>query len=256
MTEEDKAEVRALALDVIRDYRDRGCPEPEPISAELAPRDDDVARLRGRARRVRPDAHGGDGARRRRRPAGRGAGRRRGTRRVPRRRHRLRPVGTARRHPAQGGRDPVHDRREERRASAAPGGRTRIPGARVDVGNHFYCYSFEPSDHWTEFFAQQPELQAYFDGVMRKYGIDEHVRWETEVLGATWDDDVGDVVGARPRRRRHRGDARGARGDLGGRAAQPTEPPGHPRAATRSPGRRSTRRAGTTTSTSPASASR
>ncbi len=36
------------------------------------------------------------------------------------------------------------------------------PGARVDVGNHFYCYSFEPSDHWTEFFAEQPELQAYF----------------------------------------------------------------------------------------------
>ena len=40
------------------------------------------------------------------------------------------------------------------------------PGARVDVGNHFYCYSFEPSDHWTEFFAQQPELQAYFEAVM------------------------------------------------------------------------------------------
>ena len=29
MSEEDKAEVRAIALDVIRDYRDRGCPEPE-----------------------------------------------------------------------------------------------------------------------------------------------------------------------------------------------------------------------------------
>src|SRR3990170_1435277 len=35
MTDEDKAEVRALALDVIRDYRDRGCPEPEPIGADL-----------------------------------------------------------------------------------------------------------------------------------------------------------------------------------------------------------------------------
>ena len=35
MTEEDKAEARALALEVIRDYRDRGCPEPEPVSAEL-----------------------------------------------------------------------------------------------------------------------------------------------------------------------------------------------------------------------------
>ncbi|HEY2564325.1 MAG TPA: hypothetical protein VGI44_11475, partial [Acidimicrobiales bacterium] len=35
MSDEDKAEVRVLALEVIRDYRDRGCPEPEPISAEL-----------------------------------------------------------------------------------------------------------------------------------------------------------------------------------------------------------------------------
>ncbi len=35
MSEEDKAAVRKIALDVITDYRDRGCPEPEPISAEL-----------------------------------------------------------------------------------------------------------------------------------------------------------------------------------------------------------------------------
>ena len=63
------------------------------------------------------------------------------------------------------------------------------PGARVDVGNHFYCYSFEPSDHWTEFFARQPELQAYFESVMTRHGIGPHVRWETEVLGAAWDDD-------------------------------------------------------------------
>ena len=69
MTEEDKAEVRALALDVIRDYRDRGCPEPEPVSAELLHEMMDVARRARRARRVRADAHGGDGARRRRRPA-------------------------------------------------------------------------------------------------------------------------------------------------------------------------------------------
>ena len=35
MSEEDKAAVRKIALDVITDYRDRGCPDPEPISAEL-----------------------------------------------------------------------------------------------------------------------------------------------------------------------------------------------------------------------------
>src|SRR5690606_8684525 len=35
MTEEDKDAVRARALEVIKDYRDRGCPEPEPLSEEL-----------------------------------------------------------------------------------------------------------------------------------------------------------------------------------------------------------------------------
>ena len=81
--------------------------------------------------------------------------------------------------------------------NAGPGGtwyENRYPGARVDVGNHFYCYSFEPSDHWTEFFSRQPELQAYFEGVMRRYGIDEHIRWETEVVSARWDDGSGWVV--------------------------------------------------------------
>ena len=35
MSEEDKAAVRKIALEVIADYRDRGCPEPEPIGPEL-----------------------------------------------------------------------------------------------------------------------------------------------------------------------------------------------------------------------------
>ena len=35
MSEEDKDAVRARALEVIKDYRDRGCPEPEPLSEEL-----------------------------------------------------------------------------------------------------------------------------------------------------------------------------------------------------------------------------
>jgi 4-hydroxyacetophenone monooxygenase len=65
------------------------------------------------------------------------------------------------------------------------------PGARVDVGNHFYCYSFEPSDAWTEFFARQPELQRYFETTMRKHGIDEHIRFATEVTGCTWDEARG-----------------------------------------------------------------
>src|SRR5262245_22193637 len=65
------------------------------------------------------------------------------------------------------------------------------PGCRVDVGNHFYCYSFEPSDQWTEYFARQPELQAYFASVMDRHGIEPHIRWNTEVVSAQWDDTAG-----------------------------------------------------------------
>src|SRR6185436_11810722 len=75
--------------------------------------------------------------------------------------------------------------------NAGPGGtwyRNTYPGARVDVGNHFYCYSFEPADQWTHFFAEQPELQAYFQRVMDAHGVGPHVRWQTEVVDATWDE--------------------------------------------------------------------
>ena len=77
--------------------------------------------------------------------------------------------------------------------NAGPGGtwwENRYPGCRVDVGNHFYCYSFEPSDHWTEFFAQAPELRQYFVDVMHRHDIEPHVRWETEVVRAVWDEDA------------------------------------------------------------------
>ena len=90
-----------------------------------------------------------------------------------------------------------------------PGGtwwENTYPGARVDVGSHFYCYSFEPSHHWGEFFARQPELQAYFARVMDRYGVTPHVRFGRAVERAVWDDDTqewhvhlddGTVLGAR-----------------------------------------------------------
>ena len=52
-----------------------------------------------------------------------------------------------------------------------PGGtwwENRYPGARVDVGSHQYCYSFEPAHHWSEYYCQQPELRDYFARVRRQ----------------------------------------------------------------------------------------
>jgi 4-hydroxyacetophenone monooxygenase len=78
--------------------------------------------------------------------------------------------------------------------NGGPGGtwwENRYPGARVDIGSHFYCYSFEPADHWSEYFSQHPELRAYFARVMTKYQIEQHCRFATRVESAEFDDDTG-----------------------------------------------------------------
>ncbi len=189
MSDEDQAEARALALDIIRDYRDRGCPEPEPISPELLhemmswlvcePVPEEYVPMLLEEMEL-----DGTDARRAPVPADRAA-----AAAFP-----VVVIGCGESGLLAG------IRLKEAgipftiiEKNAGVGGtwwENTYPGARVDVGNHFYCYSFEPSDHWTEFFARQPELQAYFDRVMRKHGIEPYVRFETEVLGATWDDDT------------------------------------------------------------------
>lgn len=189
MSDEDQAEARALALEIIRDYRDRGCPEPEPISPELLhemmswlvcePVPEEYVPMLLEEMEL-----DGTDARRAPVPADRAA-----AAAFP-----VVVIGCGESGLLAG------IRLKEAgipftiiEKNAGVGGtwwENTYPGARVDVGNHFYCYSFEPSDHWTEFFARQPELQAYFDRVMRKHGVEPHVRFETEVLGATWDDDT------------------------------------------------------------------
>ena len=116
--------------------------------------------------------------------------------------------------------------------NAGPGGtwwENRYPGARVDIGSHFYCYSFEPADHWTEYFSQHPELRAYFERIMDKYRIEEHCRFNTTVESATFDEATGrwsvTVKNADGTDR----DARRARGDQRRRRAQHPEAARHPR---------------------------
>jgi len=73
-----------------------------------------------------------------------------------------------------------------------PGGtwwENRYPGARVDVGSHQYCYSFEPAHHWSQYYCQHDELRAYFERVVDKYGLRPHCRFATAVTKIEWDDD-------------------------------------------------------------------
>ncbi len=75
-----------------------------------------------------------------------------------------------------------------------PGGTwwdNRYPGARVDIGSHFYCYSFEPADHWSEYFVRQPELRDYFVRVLADHDLESHCRFRTRVDAATYDEASG-----------------------------------------------------------------
>jgi len=83
-----------------------------------------------------------------------------------------------------------------------PGGtwwENRYPGARVDVGSHQYCYSFEPGHHWSEYYCRQPELRDYFAEVLDKYDLRRRTRFGTTVTAVTWDEPSSqwrvDVVG-------------------------------------------------------------
>jgi 4-hydroxyacetophenone monooxygenase len=61
------------------------------------------------------------------------------------------------------------------------------PGCRVDSPNHTYSYSFEPND-WPQHFSDQRTLLDYFRRVADEYGIRDAVQFETEVEEAAFDE--------------------------------------------------------------------
>lgn len=190
MSEEDKARVREVALPVIADYRDRGCPVPDALPAELVREMLDWAACESVDDDNLPlmleelDLEGVD----------------------PRRPTTLEDTDGFRVVVIGCGESGVLAGVRLKQAdidftivekNAGPGGtwwENSYPGARVDVANHFYCYSFEPSNHWDHFFAEQPELRQYFRDVVDRHNLEPHIRWNTEVVSAAWDGELWNVT--------------------------------------------------------------
>lgn len=189
MSEADKATVRAQALEMIKDFRDSGCKLPASPSRETIHRmmnfivagdvPEDYVPMMLEEMELdgtdqRSDACGDD--------VSAGA----------RSQHKVLVIG--------GGMSGVLAAYRLQEAgipfvviekNAAVGGtwyENRYPGARVDVGNHLYSYSFEPAHHWTQYFSQQKELQQYFEGVVHHHQLEQHFRFNTEVSGAVFDE--------------------------------------------------------------------
>jgi 4-hydroxyacetophenone monooxygenase len=65
----------------------------------------------------------------------------------------------------------------------------RYPGCRVDNPNHNYSYSFAQRHDWPYHFSTQDVLLEYFRQCADEFGLRPFIRFNTEVLSATWDDD-------------------------------------------------------------------
>ena len=64
------------------------------------------------------------------------------------------------------------------------------PGLAVDVPTTTYSYYFEPNPNWSRLFTPGPEIKQYADDVADKYDVRRHIRYNTVVEGARWDEDA------------------------------------------------------------------
>lgn len=57
----------------------------------------------------------------------------------------------------------------------------RYPGLTCDVPSHAYTYTFEPNPDWSHRFPPGPEIQDYFEDTVKKYGLQEHIRFSETI---------------------------------------------------------------------------
>ena len=62
------------------------------------------------------------------------------------------------------------------------------PGCGVDTPNHAYSFSIGHRHRWTRNFSPQPELLQYLRDWTDEFGLREHICFDTEVTGATWNE--------------------------------------------------------------------
>jgi cation diffusion facilitator CzcD-associated flavoprotein CzcO len=64
------------------------------------------------------------------------------------------------------------------------------PGIAVDIPSTTYSYWFEPKPDWSRLFAPGAEVKAYAQEVATKYDVRRHMRFNTTVEGAQWDEET------------------------------------------------------------------
>jgi len=65
------------------------------------------------------------------------------------------------------------------------------PDVRVDTTNFLYQFFFEKNYPWTEYFARAGEVREYLQHVAKKYGVLEHISFDSDVKEASFDAESG-----------------------------------------------------------------
>jgi cation diffusion facilitator CzcD-associated flavoprotein CzcO len=76
--------------------------------------------------------------------------------------------------------------------AASVGGTWRdniYPGLVADAPSHAYCYSFALKPDWERRFASGQEILEYLQAVADKYGIERHIRFNSEAVSAEYSSD-------------------------------------------------------------------
>ena len=65
----------------------------------------------------------------------------------------------------------------------------RYPGLCCDTASLLYSFTFEQKVDWTRTCARQPEIRQYMQHCVDKYGLGPHIRFNSELREARWDED-------------------------------------------------------------------
>ncbi len=65
------------------------------------------------------------------------------------------------------------------------------PGCACDIPSHLYSFSFAQNPDWTRRFTNQPELWAYTQNIVANYQLLPHIRLNSALLSADYDDTHG-----------------------------------------------------------------
>jgi cation diffusion facilitator CzcD-associated flavoprotein CzcO len=62
------------------------------------------------------------------------------------------------------------------------------PGVGVDIPTFAYQFSYELKPDWSRVFAKGSEVKQYIDDYVVKYDLARHLRFDSEVMARTWDE--------------------------------------------------------------------